>query len=125
MITAVVGAGSWGTALAMHLARIGHKVQLCARDAALVARMCETRENADYLPGLRLPDNVHPTHEAAAAVAAASMIVWAVIFGFVVFGDVPSWATIIGAAIIIAAGLYIFVREQQLGRTDSAINPPA
>ncbi|NEU94965.1 DMT family transporter [Bradyrhizobium uaiense] len=54
-----------------------------------------------------------------------SMIVWAVIFGFVVFGDVPSWATIIGAAIIIAAGLYIFVREQQLGLTDSAVNPPA
>ncbi|WP_342725642.1 DMT family transporter [Bradyrhizobium sp. B097] len=54
-----------------------------------------------------------------------SMIVWAVIFGFVVFGDVPSWATIIGAAIIIAAGLYIFVREQQLGRPDSSINPPA
>lgn len=43
-----------------------------------------------------------------------SMIVWAVIFGFAVFGDVPSWATIIGAAIIIAAGLYIFLREQQL-----------
>jgi drug/metabolite transporter (DMT)-like permease len=54
-----------------------------------------------------------------------SMIVWAVIFGFVVFGDVPSWATIVGAAIIIAAGLYIFVREQQLGRPDSAVNPPA
>ncbi|MTV17851.1 MULTISPECIES: DMT family transporter [Bradyrhizobium] len=54
-----------------------------------------------------------------------SMIVWAVIFGFVVFGDVPSWATIIGAAIIIAAGLYIFVREQQLGHPDSAVNPPA
>ncbi|WP_166300636.1 MULTISPECIES: DMT family transporter [unclassified Bradyrhizobium] len=54
-----------------------------------------------------------------------SMIVWAVIFGFVVFGDVPSWATIVGAAIIIAAGLYIFVREQQLGRGDSSVNPPA
>ncbi|VIO67357.1 DMT family transporter [Bradyrhizobium ivorense] len=54
-----------------------------------------------------------------------SMIVWAVIFGFVVFGDVPSWATIVGAAIIIAAGLYIFVREQQLGRDDPAVNPPA
>ncbi|WP_420967673.1 DMT family transporter [Bradyrhizobium sp. B120] len=54
-----------------------------------------------------------------------SMIVWAVIFGFVVFGDVPSWATIIGAAIIIAAGLYIFVREQQLGREQSSVNPPA
>jgi drug/metabolite transporter (DMT)-like permease len=45
-----------------------------------------------------------------------SMIVWAVIFGLVVFGDVPSWQTIIGAAIIIGAGLYIFLREQKLGR---------
>jgi len=54
-----------------------------------------------------------------------SMIVWAVIFGFVVFGDVPSWATIAGAAIIIGAGLYIFLREQQLGREDTVVNPPA
>ena len=54
-----------------------------------------------------------------------SMIVWAVIFGFAVFGDVPSWATIIGASIIIAAGLYIFVREQQLGREQPSVNPPA
>ena len=43
-----------------------------------------------------------------------SMIVWAVIFGFVVWGDVPSPATLIGAAIIIGAGLYIFLREQNL-----------
>ena len=78
MITAVVGAGSWGTALAMHLGRIGHDVRLCARDATLAARMCDTRENADYLPGLRLPDGVHPTHETAAAVASAAMVVWAV-----------------------------------------------
>lgn len=54
-----------------------------------------------------------------------SMIVWAVAFGYVVFGDVPSWATIAGAAIIIAAGLYIFVREQRLGHDDAAVNPPA
>lgn len=53
-----------------------------------------------------------------------SMIVWAVIFGFVVFGDVPSWATIIGAAIIIGAGLYIFLREQKLGREDAMPSPP-
>ena len=53
-----------------------------------------------------------------------SMIVWAVIFGFAVFGDVPSWATIVGAAIIIAAGLYIFLREQQLGREDATVSPP-
>lgn len=78
MKTAVVGAGSWGTALAIHLARVGHDVPLCARDAAMAARMREARENADYLPGLRLPDGVWPTDDAAAAVAEAAMIVWAV-----------------------------------------------
>ena len=45
-----------------------------------------------------------------------SMIIWAVMFGYLVFGDMPSAATLIGAAIIIAAGLYIFLREQALGR---------
>src|SRR3954454_4654375 len=53
-----------------------------------------------------------------------SMIVWAVMFGYVVFGDVPSLATIVGAAIIIGAGLYIFIREQQLGRGETTVNPP-
>ncbi len=53
-----------------------------------------------------------------------SMIVWAVIFGFAVFGDVPSVATIVGAAIIIGAGLYIFLREQKLGREDAMASPP-
>jgi drug/metabolite transporter (DMT)-like permease len=52
-----------------------------------------------------------------------SMIVWAVMFGYVVFGDVPSVATIAGAAIIIGAGLYIFIREQQLGR-ETVVSPP-
>jgi drug/metabolite transporter (DMT)-like permease len=54
-----------------------------------------------------------------------SMILWAVMFGYVVFSDVPSIATIVGAAIIIGAGIYIFLREQALGREDSAVNPPA
>src|SRR5580704_8330877 len=54
-----------------------------------------------------------------------SMIVWAVIFGFVVFGDVPQPATMIGVSIIIAAGLYIVLRERKLGRTEPAVNPPA
>jgi drug/metabolite transporter (DMT)-like permease len=54
-----------------------------------------------------------------------SMIVWAVLFGYFVFGDVPQVATIVGATIIIAAGIYIFLREQALGREDSAVNPPA
>ncbi len=54
-----------------------------------------------------------------------SMIVWAVAFGYVVFGDVPQIATIVGAAIIIAAGIYIFLREQALGREETAVSPPA
>jgi drug/metabolite transporter (DMT)-like permease len=54
-----------------------------------------------------------------------SMIVWAVMFGLVVFGDVPSAATIVGAAIIIGAGLYIFLRERSLGRGETVVNPPA
>lgn len=45
-----------------------------------------------------------------------TMIVWAVIFGYSVFGDVPSTPVVTGAAIIIAAGLYIFFREQQLAK---------
>jgi drug/metabolite transporter (DMT)-like permease len=53
-----------------------------------------------------------------------SMIVWAVMFGYIVFGDVPSVATVAGAAIIIGAGLYIVLRERDLGRGETAVNPP-
>src|ERR1700719_3141760 len=53
-----------------------------------------------------------------------SMIVWAVTFGYAVFGDVPSLATILGAAIIIGAGIYIFLRERELGRGETVVSPP-
>jgi len=53
-----------------------------------------------------------------------SMIVWAVIFGYFVFGDAPQPATIFGAAIIVGAGLYIFLRERELGRAEEAVAPP-
>jgi drug/metabolite transporter (DMT)-like permease len=54
-----------------------------------------------------------------------SMIIWAVMFGYIVFGDVPRPHTALGAAIIIAAGLYIFWRERELGRSEPVVNPPA
>jgi drug/metabolite transporter (DMT)-like permease len=54
-----------------------------------------------------------------------SMIVWAVMFGYAVFGDVPSSATILGVSIIIGAGLYIFLRERRLGREEIVVSPPA
>lgn len=53
-----------------------------------------------------------------------TMIVWAVMLGYAVFGDVPSAATIVGVAIIIAAGLYIFLRENKLGRIEAEVSPP-
>lgn len=53
-----------------------------------------------------------------------SMIVWAVIFGYVAFGDVPSVATLLGAAVIIGAGFYIFLRERALASEDPVVVPP-
>jgi len=49
-----------------------------------------------------------------------TMIVWAIVLGYAVFGDVPDLFTLAGAAIIIAAGLYIFWREQGRGRREPA-----
>jgi len=60
--SAVFGAGSWGTALAVHLANSGHRVQLWGRDRDLVERMGRDRVNATYLPGVELPALVEPTY---------------------------------------------------------------
>jgi glycerol-3-phosphate dehydrogenase (NAD(P)+) len=56
---AVLGAGSWGTALACLLARNGHPVTFWGHDAARLAVLERNRENARYLPGVRFPDNLH------------------------------------------------------------------
>src|SRR5688572_6731894 len=55
---AIVGAGSWGTALAVALARAGLEVDLGCRTAEQAAELARTRENARYLPGLPLPERV-------------------------------------------------------------------
>jgi drug/metabolite transporter (DMT)-like permease len=51
-------------------------------------------------------------------------IVWAVLFGYLVFGDVPDGFMVAGAAIIIGAGLFIFLRERRLARRASFSEPP-
>ena len=51
-------------------------------------------------------------------------IVWAVLFGYLVFGDVPDAFMLTGGAIIIGAGLFIFLREQRLARRDAAFSEP-
>jgi len=61
---AVLGAGSWGTALAVHFAGAGgHRVRLWARDAELARRMAEERINPEYLPGVELPPLLAPTSD--------------------------------------------------------------
>jgi glycerol-3-phosphate dehydrogenase (NAD(P)+) len=57
----VVGAGSWGTALALLLERNGGQVTLWGHDAAALGRLEEQRENRAYLPGVPLPKNIHLT----------------------------------------------------------------
>jgi drug/metabolite transporter (DMT)-like permease len=52
-----------------------------------------------------------------------TMIVWAIALGWLVFGDVPDMFTLIGAAIIIGAGLYILWREQIVARRDPTMEP--
>ena len=51
-----------------------------------------------------------------------SLIVWAVVLGFIFFGDIPGWNVVIGSIIIIGAGIYIFMREQVRAREKSAIS---
>ena len=58
---AILGAGSWGTALSIVLAPRFDSVRLWAHDPGLAEEIRSTRENATYLPGSRLPDNVQPT----------------------------------------------------------------
>ncbi|MEM9810279.1 MAG: NAD(P)H-dependent glycerol-3-phosphate dehydrogenase [Pseudomonadota bacterium] len=57
----VVGAGAWGTALAVLLAREGHQVSLWTRRSDHAERLQTERENKDYLPGVPLPDTLVAT----------------------------------------------------------------
>jgi glycerol-3-phosphate dehydrogenase (NAD(P)+) len=72
---AVIGAGSWGTALANHLAERGHPVTLWARDEQLAGRLESERENAPYLPGVVLQARVTPTHDIGAVAHGAGVFI--------------------------------------------------
>ena len=58
---AVIGAGAWGTALALTLARAGRRVRLWARESEVVAAIRTTRENPLFLPRVPLPETIEPT----------------------------------------------------------------
>lgn len=71
---AVLGAGSWGTALAALIARHGHPTMLWGRDAAVVAAIDQRHENPRYLPGIVLPDALRATTELATALAGCDLV---------------------------------------------------
>jgi glycerol-3-phosphate dehydrogenase (NAD(P)+) len=75
MTFGVVGAGAWGTALAVAAARAGRRVILWARDPAQAEAMEHHRENRTKLPGLRLDAAITPTSALAALVEAQALLV--------------------------------------------------
>src|SRR3977135_519204 len=64
----ILGAGSWGTALAALWGKDDRKLRLWARDKSLAERLQTTRENREYLPGVVLPKSVKETTELGDAV---------------------------------------------------------
>jgi len=74
----VIGAGSWGTALAIQLGRNGHDVRLWGRDAEALAAMASAQENTRYLPGVVFPAMLKPEPAFARALDFAEAILIAV-----------------------------------------------
>ncbi len=73
---AILGAGAWGTALAINLAnRPDHQVTLWVRSPAAATAMQRNRENAAYLPGFAFPDSLHLASDPAIAVSEAEIVV--------------------------------------------------
>lgn len=70
----ILGAGSWGTALAIAAARNGHSVVLWGRNEAAMKKIQATRENSYYLPGVQLPEVIEATADLAKAMALSEAV---------------------------------------------------
>ena len=75
---AVLGAGSWGTTLAVHLAGAGHEPRLWDHDRAHLDALAAARENRKFLPGIALPPEVKVHAELEAALGRAEFTLFAV-----------------------------------------------
>ncbi|HKX55871.1 MAG TPA: NAD(P)H-dependent glycerol-3-phosphate dehydrogenase [Xanthomonadales bacterium] len=78
MKIAVIGAGSWGTALAIQLARSGHHSLLWARNAAAVAEMQQLSGNPRFLPGISFPSGLQVSGDLQAVIHQSEEILLAV-----------------------------------------------
>ncbi len=80
---AILGAGAWGTALAVTLARAGRRVTLCVRRPEQLELMAARRENPLYLPAIELPQSLVLTTDWAGALGRCRMVVVAIPSAFV------------------------------------------
>jgi glycerol-3-phosphate dehydrogenase (NAD(P)+) len=72
----VMGSGAWGTAIAIHLARVReHKVTLWSHSPAVAETMRAVRENRDHLPGYPIPESLLTTADAAQALGSAEIVI--------------------------------------------------
>ncbi len=99
----VLGAGGWGTALAVILARRGLGVVLWARQLEAAAAIARHRENARYLPGVLLPEGITPTADLLGAVFGADLIVVAIPSGALA-GSITPLASLVGRESIVVSG---------------------
>jgi glycerol-3-phosphate dehydrogenase (NAD(P)+) len=75
---AVIGGGSWGTALALHLAQGGFEVPIWVHDPERVQEMISARENRTYLPGFKLPETIRPSADLSQVLRGQTLVVWVV-----------------------------------------------
>lgn len=73
---AVIGAGSWGTALALTLANKGHQVKIWDVNKEHVQELRDNRENVRYLPGIKFPETLQPVDTVAEAIDDARMVLF-------------------------------------------------
>ena len=74
---AIIGAGSWGTALAVMAARAGHEVQLWSRDCDLVSSINHQRLNSRYLTSVQVPPSVSASNDIVAVLDQAEQVLFA------------------------------------------------
>ncbi|NDH17431.1 MAG: glycerol-3-phosphate dehydrogenase, partial [Opitutae bacterium] len=73
----VLGAGAWGTAMAVYLARRGHVVTLCPRRMEHALQLSSQRENRDYLPRIEFPSDLQIGREVGPALMEGDFVFFA------------------------------------------------